>query len=138
VVTRKAAAFFATFGDFSDVLAIVLTPMLRRGARRDLVAYGSTCIYRPVNSKSAGSATGTSDRKGASAVVSSRAGQRRSFSAGHNDRTDSRRGASGRGSQIPDPRNVPAEEWNPSGLVRLALEFGCQLINNRRSPLGCD
>jgi hypothetical protein len=25
-----------------------------------------------------------------------------------------------------DPRNVPAEE------------FGCQLINNQRSPLGCD
>ena len=54
------------------------------------------------------------------------------------NRTDSRRGASGRGGQIPDPRNVPAEEWDPSGLVRLALEFGCQLINNQRSPLGCD
>ena len=26
----------------------------------------------------------------------------------------------------------------PSGLVRLALEFGCQLISNQRSPLGCD
>jgi hypothetical protein len=37
-----------------------------------------------------------------------------------------------------DPRNVPAEEWDPSGLVRLAVEFGCQLINNHRSPLGCD
>jgi putative ABC transport system permease protein len=24
------------------------------------------------------------------------------------------------------------------GLVRLALELGCQLINNHRSPLGCD
>jgi hypothetical protein len=69
---------------------------------------------------------------------SERAGQRHGFSAGYNDRTDSRRGASGRGGQIPDPRNVPAEEWDPSGLVRLALEFGCQLINNQHSPLGCD
>ena len=32
-------------------------------------------------------------------------------------------GASGRGGQIPDPRDVPPEEWNPSGLVRLALEL---------------
>ena len=40
--------------------------------------------------------------------------------------------------KIPDPRNVPAEEWDPSSLVRLALEFGCQLINNQSSPLGCD
>jgi hypothetical protein len=47
-------------------------------------------------------------------------------------------GVARRRPQIPDPRNVPAEEWDPSGLVRLALEFGCQLINNQRSPLGCD
>ena len=38
---------------------------------------------------------------------------RSGFSARHDDRTDSRRGASGRGGQIPDPRNAPAEEWNP-------------------------
>ena len=30
------------------------------------------------------------------------------------------------GEAIPGPRDVPAEEWNPSGLVRLALEFGCR------------
>jgi hypothetical protein len=33
---------------------------------------------------------------------------------------------------------VDLYEWDPSRLVRLALEFGCQLINNQRSPLGCD
>jgi len=28
--------------------------------------------------------------------------------------------------------------YNEERFVRLALEFGCQLTNNQRSPLGCD